>query len=87
MIGHLNKKLAEMTAKSRSKQKSNLGALERRCEIYINAATIPTSHLDVLTGNPNQSSQLLNSSGKSMSSRNRAAHDSASKPKHPALES
>ena len=32
MIGHLNKKLSEMTAKGRSKQKSNLVALERRFE-------------------------------------------------------
>lgn len=32
MIGHLNKKLSEMTAKGRSKQKSNLVALERQIE-------------------------------------------------------
>ena len=49
MIGHLNKKLAEMTAKGRSKQKSNLVALERRFEARINAQTIPTSHLQMVT--------------------------------------
>lgn len=32
MIGHLNKKLSEMTAKGRSKQKSNLTAYERQIE-------------------------------------------------------
>ena len=32
MIGHLNKKLSEMTAKGRSKQKTNLVTLERQIE-------------------------------------------------------
>ena len=49
MIGHLNKKLSEMTAKGRSKQKSNLVALERRFEARINSQTIPTSHLQMVT--------------------------------------
>ena len=34
-----------MTAKGRSKQKSNLAAHERRSEVRINAQTITTSHL------------------------------------------